>query len=388
MDNKQEYGIGDRMVHTASAHKMSPEVELVLLLSTPTLREVEVERIRVLARGILDWNRVFGMLVLHRTSGIAWQNIVDHGMQRDVFRPVFALRELETMFKGVRIIAEEQMDHTVPLVEELEKAGIPCALLKGAAVARMGYRETGMRMFGDNDLLFDRAHLAEVGALLKQQGYLQGVYDWTTGAAKPAARRDVLLHPTTSHETFPYVKATPEARISRIHCVDVHFSVDLLTSNHNDDLVRDLLSRRIEIVLREDWRLWTLSQEDMFIFVCIHFQREACNRREAESLKDLLLCKIIDIMALLESAEYPIDLGSMVERARALGFAEETYFALSYLDGLYPGRVPGEVLAALRPDSVEYLDQLTFNAEPFHTWAEPMTTRFFNPLRLLELGGE
>ncbi|MFI7110339.1 nucleotidyltransferase family protein [Nonomuraea sp. NPDC050227] len=61
------------------------------------------------------------------------------------------------------------------LVErDLDAGGIPSALLKGAAVACMGYRRMGMRRFKDNDLLIDHTNLAAAVAALRQLGYVQG----------------------------------------------------------------------------------------------------------------------------------------------------------------------------------------------------------------------
>jgi hypothetical protein len=367
---------------------LPPEVELVLLLSTPQLRPEEAERLRELTPALLDWNRVFGMLVLHRTAGVAWRNIVDHGLHgQNSFRAAYALTGLQMLYDGQRIAVGEQIDRNVGLIEEFDRRGVPCVVLKGAVVARTAYRHLGMRVFNDNDYLVRRGQLAQVGAALKELGYIQGLWNPSERRVVPATRSEALLHPTTAHDTYPYSMATPDAAVLPHHGIDVHFSIDLLTSNNNDDVVDDLLDRRTKVGLDDGRWLWAPHPDDMFVFVCVHFQREACNRREVETVKDLVLYKLVDLLGLLDSKDYPVDLSGVAQRARRLGLAREVYFALVYLDALFPGRVPAGVIEELRPESTEYLDQVVHNGAPIHTWRQPRLARFFDPRRAAELAG-
>lgn len=372
------------MTHSEGRTGVPEEVELVLLLSTPHLHAHEVDRMRELTRMVLDWNRVFGMLMLHRTWGMAWQNLVEHGLKNpDGFRPLFALKGIELMFRAQQLAFRDQMTHNVELAAELDQGGIAYALMKGTAVVCMGYPDPGMRTFNDNDLLIERTRLGDVGSLLKERGYVQGWWDAKSKTVRRAPRSQVLLHSVTSHETFPYTKPTPDSSIAVEHRVDVHFSVDLLTSNHSDGAVAELLGRRIEVGGRAG-RLASLHQDDMFIFLCVHFCREARNRREVEIVKDLLLYKLVDLLALMESSEFPVDLDSMSRRARELGLLPEVYFSLAHLDALFPGRMPAGLLDTLRPESVGYLDDVTDNGRTVHTWRKSILERFFDPRRQLE----
>jgi hypothetical protein len=45
--------------------------------------------------------------------------------------------------------------------------------------------------------------------------------------------------------------------------------------------------------------LSTVSPTDMLIFTCLHFTREAVHRSEVLALKDLVLYKLVDILALI-----------------------------------------------------------------------------------------
>lgn len=361
---------------------VSAEVELVLLLSTPWMTEAEVTRAIQLADGGLNWPEAFGLLMMHRTAGTAWRNIADHGMRDMHGRPL--LLQLNRIFRLQELLARDHVDYDLRLIREFDTRGIRCVMLKGITLSLMGYRHTGMRLFGDDDFLFERARLAEVAEIMRGYGYIQGMWRAVEQQVVPASRSEILLHSVTSHETFPYTMPTTDATVLTHHMVDVHFSVDLLTNRPSDELVDRLLERRIPLEV-PGGRLWSLHQEDLFLFLCIHFQREACNQREAEEGIDLLLYKIVDLLALLEGGKYPVDLAAVVEQAETFGFTREVYFAFAYLDALYPGRIPANIMDRLRPDSLSYLDEVRNNEKLVHTWKRPIVERFFDPLRNREL---
>jgi len=363
------------------------ETTLVLLLSDPHLAPVDVDRVRTFCRSPLDWNRVLGMLILHRTASQAWANLLEHGLASPAaFLPGSSIQALRSLFKSQQIYVREQIDRTVALINQFSAEGIRCVLMKGAVIGTMGYATPGVRTFMDNDVLFDRDDIAHVGEILKSSGYSQGYWDARARSVRPASRSEILLHPLTSHETFPYMTAMPEAAISEFHCVDVHFALDLMTANRSDEAVRKLLDRRVAVPGNADGDMWALEREDMFVFLCVHYQREACNRTEAEELKDLLLYKIMDLLALLGDRSRPLDSGLIARRAKESGFEREVYYALAHLEKLYPGRAPADLLDSVRPDGpLDFLDQITYNGEPFHTWTGSVPERFFAPLRLKEL---
>jgi len=371
----------------ANSGRFDDESSLVLLLSDPHLTPEDLERVRALCLSALDWNRVLGMLILHRTSGQAWVNLSENGLATSPsFPATAACRTLRSVFKIQRLYVQEQIDRNIELINRFEAAGIRCLLMKGAAVARMGYTQLGVRTFNDNDFLFDRDDIARVGEILKDLGYRQGSWDPQARVVRAASRSDILLHPLTSHETFPYIKATLEAVGGEYHCVDVHFSVDLMTSNRNDENVRTLIGRRVAVPGTADRAMWALDREDMFVFLCVHYQREASSRREAEQLRDMMLYKLMDLLALLGDRGRPLDVDLVARRAMESGFEREVFFALAHLEELYPGRVPAGLSDQVRPSgSVEFVHQITHNGAPVFTWKGPVADRFFVPQRLSEL---
>ena len=98
-----------------------------------------------------------------------------------------------------------------------------------------------------------------------------------------------------------------------------------------------------------------------------------------------MLYKLVDLLALLRSPDFPVTLAGVAARAKELGLADETFFALTYLDALYPRVVPRPVLETLRPESVTYLDEVRDDRGEVSTWSAPIRQRFFDARRALRL---
>jgi hypothetical protein len=60
---------------------------------------------------------------------------------------------------------------TVEVIDELEKDGVRCVLLKGPVIAEWLYPEPGSRGYGDADLLVDPSDLDTAAAVLKRIGF-------------------------------------------------------------------------------------------------------------------------------------------------------------------------------------------------------------------------
>ena len=370
--------------------EIDDEVELVLLLSAPTLQADEVERCRFLLRQLLDWNRVMGMLVMHRTVGAAWRNLSDHGLaSADVFKPDYVLPVVEICAKGQEELARQQTIIASRLLAALADAGVRGVVLKGAALGALAYRALGMRLSHDLDLLVERPHLGAAHRALSGFGYVQGTWEASNASVVPATREEILKHTVYSHETFPYVRGVPDSALLDRHIVDLHFSIDLNRELGNDDIVTRLLDRRTTLEPIAGAPIYSLSLEDMFVFVCVHFAREARLRTETEELVDLVLYKITDLVALLEAG---LDQELVVRYAYEAGMEREVYFALHHLSELYPTRAPGRLMDRLRPESTEYVHQIQDFASPAHkcqavwrTWKSPIVKRFFDTRRILEI---
>jgi Uncharacterised nucleotidyltransferase len=158
-----------------------------------------------------------------------------------------------------------------------------------------------------------------------------------------------------------------------------------LTSNRRDGVVADLLSRRVRL---GDPPLWSLDPVDTFIFCCVHFAKEAVYHAEVVRLKDLVLYKLVDLVALLDATDHPIDPPALVSRSTELGLGDQVYHALFHAAQLFRDRVPAALLAALRPADDAYVHEVSDDTGQVYRWTTTVVERFFDIQRLARLAAD
>jgi hypothetical protein len=118
-------------------------------------------------------------------------------------------------------------------LDRFDADGIPCILLKGAALARLLYSSTQQRGYNDVDLLIAPGHLDAAHRILDELGYTnitaaRGVED-VAGAvhAETWVRRSEEIGPLMLdlHSRLPGVKASPQAAwpilVARLDSIEV-----------------------------------------------------------------------------------------------------------------------------------------------------------------------
>ncbi|MGE6631475.1 nucleotidyltransferase family protein [Bacillus sp. NPDC077027] len=366
-------------------NELTREEQTVLVLSKPFLRENEIKDMKQLLFEQQDWNLILGMLHVHRTAGIAWKNIKEHAIHlRKEFKATYFLKSLEIMYKGQLETAMDNIKFNDVLFKALDQHGIVYGIVKGSVVGEWAYGDVGLRLFGDNDLFISQEQLHNTEAVLKNLGYIQGSWNYETQTVTPAKRSEILYLIMNSHQTYTYMKPSLECRFMDCHRIDVQFSVDLMSGNRTHEIVRDMLERRIQTTIANHYPVWTLKEEDMLLFLCIHFYKEAIYLSEVKAMKDLLLYKLLDIYGLFLK-ENMLDVTLFVKRTKDYGFEKMVYFAFHYVNEVFPNTISADVMDELRPVSLTYLSEVFDTSEVVHTWDQPIVKRFFHINRSLDI---
>ena len=80
-----------------------------------------------------------------------------------------------------------------------------------------------------------------------------------------------------------------------------------------------------------------------------------------------------------------MDVELFVRRTKAYGFGKMVYFALHYVNEVFPHTIPDLVMEALQPESLAYLSEVLDANDVVHTWNQPIRKRFFHINRSLEI---
>ncbi|WP_144502491.1 nucleotidyltransferase domain-containing protein [Bacillus thuringiensis] len=361
--------------------QLSKEKQLVYLLAKTKLNKEEIFELKELLSTHLDWSKVIGLIQFHRIAGSAYSNIKTYINEIKGFKYPYFLKLITIMYKAQKQISLEQYKYILEICEILHANNIKYAVLKGIALAQCAYGDIGMRISNDFDILIHPNDTNQVLKILKEIGYVQGTYDYHKKEIVLANRREVVTLPLISHQTYPLVKKVDENhQFLEYFSVDVHFSVDLMTNNRTDKVVEDFLNRGKKVVIQGK-EVCTLDREDMLIFTCMHFYKDAIYESEVLNYKDLLLYKICDIYRLIiNDDDKEINWNEITQRVVKYKLQKPLYYALYYTNDLFEV-IPEEILSAFEQQPKQYLNQIINKGSVVGQWEDNILDRVFNITR-------
>lgn len=351
------------------------EQELVILLTKYELNSDEIDKLKSIVCNYLDWSKVFGYLTMHKLLGIAWKNIKTYCLNE---KYIFSLKKfphwIEERYRYLKIKHNYQLKETSSVCVQMEKLNIDYVLLKGLPLSLLSYSEDSIRDFQDNDILVHRKDLRRTQDLFLSLNYLQGRANVITDEIITATRKEVITQPLVSHEVFPYIKRTNN-ELLRYHIMDLHFSVDLLSNNKTDDMVKHMLMSSMKINSNQS-SLSTLNYEFSLIFLCIHFYKEAIHEFEIKNYKDLALYKLCDIQNFIQKNRCTINWQSFISLIKDYGFEKAAYFSLYYTNSIYDLGI--EAIINQIPIKNNYFLNLFYINDNQHEWVDNLSDRIFD----------
>jgi hypothetical protein len=178
------------------------------------------------------------------------------------------------------------------LAGKLEERGIGFAFTKGLALESSVYRGEGTRHMNDVDLMIAPGSREAVREVLLEAGYSAGIYDWDTRRVEPLRRRTAVMYEMFPDHLPKFIRAAPDALTPPI-TFDVASSLTWHTSDWQVP-VADALARA-ERFEAGGARLPRLSWDYSFLFLVLHFFREAWHVEQIGAGKDVTLAKVADI---------------------------------------------------------------------------------------------
>ncbi|MEM5662575.1 nucleotidyltransferase family protein [Bacillus cereus] len=363
------------------------EEQLIVLLSKQNLNEKEVASLHTLLHEYIDWSKVIGYLQLHRLSGIAWTNINKYYLVTGKEKPTYngIIKFLKQTHKLQELRVKEHIKHTIQICKDFQENNINYILMKGAVLSCGIYNDLGSRDFGDTDILIHRQDISKVTKMLKEKGYIQGIENKKSGLVESASRREVMMRPLVSHEIYPFIKSIEDSAFLDTHYLDIHFSIDLLTTNKTDDAVQQMLEEAISIPFL-DSHISSFNWEDMLIFLCQHFYKEATSKLEILAYRDLGLYKLCDIQYLINNKKDIINWDVFVQKTIDGGFIDGVYYSLYLTSQVYNCVPPQDILEKLRPNNLGYLNQYIDEKQRIHEWNDNgILSRFFDFNRVAQI---
>ena len=213
----------------------------------------------------------------------------------------------------------------VGLLQALERAGVPCILLKGLALAEAVYGDWGVRPMADVDLLVRPGDLDQAAGALANQGYLPP-------AARSGERSPAFARRFHGEQSFCPQNGTGM-------CVDLHTHLVAPTWFRASTRIElEPLWARARPLSIDGAAVLQLAAEDELLYLCLH---AAVNH-------DLTAVRLfVDIDRLIRIAP-ALDWNVCVERALDWRVRNAVYFALDLARQLLGTPVPPAALQRLQ----------------------------------------
>lgn len=356
------------------------EHQLVIICSRGILSEEEKLRVTSLLNSPeLDWREVLYQALSHRTLNMLHYHLSDLNLMHLVEEEVFKL--MNNQSQVFRMRNEAYKAELLSISEAFISEGIKTAVLKGTYLAYTVYPVMESRTFNDIDFLVNIKDGSRILDILTSAGYIQGDYDRNTFAIKPASRRQIVMHQMSTHEFQECLKPSKHPFVPLIQ---MDLNHDILWKGNCPYKVDtpELLDRAVRSEIDGRY-VYVLTPEDCLLQLSCHLYKEAVMINWIHDLRDLKLYKFADFAVYIDRVKN-IDWEIFTKRVKGYGLDKVVYFALYYVDYLYQV-IPQEVMDALKPEDVTYLNEYAIETGTPKMWKMGFYERLFDSKHKFEV---
>ncbi len=283
-----------------------------------------------LKRDDINWINILGYLSYHRVIGLVYSKINNINV-RLLDYPVFFSSYM--IYEAQRIRTIEQQKNVSIISDELNKNDIKHVFLKGTILNSILF-EYGTRASNDIDILINKKDINKVRSILNNIGFIQGKYDYKNNKIIEYSNDEINNFENNIGETAPFVKISNNPAIKTID-VDVNFSLDW-KPEYNEETINNFLDKRILVNNKETGsKIYSLSNENNFIELCMHFYKDAALIDLVKKRKVIDLYKIIDIYYFIMKYFEEINLEEVCSIIKNNNIDNEIFFTLKYINTLF-----------------------------------------------------
>jgi hypothetical protein len=350
-----------------------------LLLNVIEFYHTDKSKIELAMSKNIDWVGLIGYITHNRLSGLFYSVMSSNGIMLSS-----QLNHELSLMKDIQALRVNALRKQIgEITNKLESCEINHVFLKGSVLSGTVYPE-GARSSNDIDILIMPKDVTRVGKALKELGYIQGEYNFTTNKLNEFSRQEIIYRRMNWGEVGTYVKMTDLPGLNYTE-VDVNISIDWLPSG-KENIIEEMICSREKYDVNNLY-VPSLRYEDFLIYLCVHLYKEAVLINMVQKLRDYDLYKYVDIYAFLHVFNNKIDWTCLEQRIKSFNLYKECYYALDFARRIFQTLKSNshlsQLLEAIQPENLDYLDQVFDGADQtLYKWTVPFEKRFLNSKRL------
>ncbi len=320
--------------------KLSDEYQLTFLCTRFEINASIQQEIERLLSNPLDWNKIIEIANCHQILPFLYYNLSGLNLQNLVPKNIFVIMK---NYHYSNLVRNSLFEKEISLIlKSANLKGLTIIPFKGfGLIQTLYYRDPGLRIMADIDILIKEAEFQEIKNILIQIGYLE---------KKETTEK---YHQRYYFETVFSKIFSPNLSL----VIEVHRA---LSPGRPHQIKLPYLWERAQEKTVTNQRLLCLSEEDTFLSLALHLRRHT---------RRLNLKFIVDIAELLNIYQDELDWLYIAKSAKNNHIIIPVYLSLYLAKELLKANVSLKILNEFRPNIIKVaLIRLSINKYNFFTF--------------------
>ena len=340
---------------------LSPENRLLLRCSQLKLAEAGKDEIIQLAQQPLDWNSIAESACWHGVAPLVYKNLNKCRLTSRV--PGEIIKQLKSTYRKQVVRNTLLLNEFDNLLAAFEQRSIRIIPLKGVFLARLIYKDVGLRPMSDIDVLVDISDISRVMELIPSMGYRQ-------------IGKENLIQLLEKRHHVAYLNSN-----SRIP-LEIHWDID---SQDHPALIRPAISNLMEIWWKRAYVKSTdhpvvfyLHPIDVVCHLSTHFFKHRFMKENAGFISSGALLQLGDLYNVVAYFQDEIDWEQLKVESQKIGIYQIVSAALLIIKEIFSEEADhGLAALAAWPISssdraiINYVKKRVFSIQDKHSAVSP-----------------
>lgn len=307
------------------------------------IRMCKREKIESLDYSRVNWVNLLLQSTVHLVEGVLYSQFCVDPNTPKWFQ--FLTRQAYYFNKDV---GQRRTKLFLDLLSAFSKAGLEVLVLKGMVLASCLYHDYGVRSFSDLDILVKPRDIQKIHKVLKEQGYIQGEYDFKNDKLVPCPEKTILERATELQHESPFFKIERSAPIPIPLSVEIHCRLETVFDRFVFE-TEPLFDRKRKYSLNK-MEVYSLSNEDMLMHLCYHNYWHTQSVQDIYKHKDIILRQYMDIRLFIKSNNIN---WNNITALRSSDIWLPISYSLYFCHKIFEDVLPESVLAYIDADFLE-----------------------------------
>jgi hypothetical protein len=172
-----------------------------------------------------------------------------------------------------KVLNYNRINSCIKIFETLEDLKIHYAVIKGAYLDKIAYKNIGLRFSYDIDILIEKKNYKILHNIMEEYGFVSGEWNNEKKQIEKFSRESMLYNIIHTHQAVPYVRIDKYEGYDQDISVDVNYSISWGEDEHGIPLTSQLL-KETQIVEYENLNYRVLNPEAFLMQICMHSYRD------------------------------------------------------------------------------------------------------------------